>query len=101
MNTNTCIPIVPRNITVSKLVQYLVQSGGVKILFADDQFATVYVCDHVERDGSCKPQNVEIEVFTRHLKITPPQEVTNQIMASIEGACFSESDFEKLDHTGR
>ena len=75
-------------------------AGGVKILFADDQFALVYICDRVENDGSCHADHVEIEALARNVKLTPPQEVLNQMVEALEAACFSMSDFEKLDQSG-
>ena len=69
------------------------------MLFADEGFAIVYICDHVERDGSCHEENVEIEALARNTAIPPPMEVTNRIAAVLETACFSLSDFEKLDHS--
>ena len=69
------------------------------MLFADEGFAIVYICDHVERDGSCHEENVEIEALARNTAIPPPMEVTNRIAAVLEAACFSLSDFEKLDHS--
>ena len=69
------------------------------MLFADEGFAIVYICDHVERDGSCREENVEIEALARDTAIPAPMEVTNRIAAVLETACFSLSDFEKLDHS--
>ena len=69
-----------------------------KILYTDYNYAVVYVCDEVSKDGSCDQDQVEVEVMSRN-KDTVPDDVKDTLLAVIEGVCLSKDDFEEITQT--
>ena len=69
-------------------------------MYADDSYALVYLCHEVENDGTCSPDHVELEAFSRSPTKRPSEAVMATIVETLQNACFEISDFEKLDHTG-